>query len=543
LRFLISAIVLCLWQDGTSQTISGRVYDRFNLGPIAGATIVIERQDGSSSQTVVTSSLGEWSAVLTPSAMVHEPTEIPYSFKLGSNYPNPFNPTTWITFQIPRQGVVQLIVFNNIGQTVDRRETSLSPGFYRIRWSARGSAGVYLYQIQFESETLSGKMVQLDRGYGAGLGRFEQGNASESSTLFKQADIPVHLIVNKLAYVPDTLDTHVTDDRYFTTGLQQVHYQAFVADLHNDIVEQMYSNPAYHLADEHSYLHTDLPRLYKGGVDLQVFALWVDPTAYANVAYRKALDYFDLAQKEFSASPDRIETALNFQDIERISHSQKISAVLAVEGGHTIESDMAKLLELYRRGMRIMTITWNNSTSWAVSAQDSRSETVGLSEFGKRVIRTLDSLGVIIDVSHTGKKTVSDILAITHQPIIASHSAAATLRSHYRNLDSGQIRAIAQRGGVIGIVFYPPFLSSTAPVEIETVIKHMDYIVKLVGVDYIALGSDFDGIEKTVVGLNDVRDFPALTKALFEHGYSRSDVEKILGGNFLRVFKQVCHNP
>jgi membrane dipeptidase len=194
----------------------------------------------------------------------------------------------------------------------------------------------------------------------------------------------------------------------------------------------------------------------------------------------------------------------------------------------------------YELGARYMTITWNNSTAWAVSAQDARSSTVGLSSFGREVIRTMDSLGMIIDVSHTGIKTIWDILATSRNPIIASHSGVRALNNHYRNLSDAQIDSIAGRGGVIGIVFYPPFLSSHGGVDIETVIRHIDYIKNRVGVDYVALGSDFDGIESVPIGLEDVSKFPNLTVALLHHGYTIPEVQKILGGNYLRVFRQVC---
>ena len=187
-----------------------------------------------------------------------------------------------------------------------------------------------------------------------------------------------------------------------------------------------------------------------------------------------------------------------------------------------------------------MTITWNNSTSWAVSAKDARSTTVGLSEFGKEVIRTMDSLKMIIDVSHVGTKTVDDILAIAKGPVIASHSGCAALNNHYRNLTDDQIRAIAATGGVIGVVFYPPFLKSSGVVTTETVADHIDHIRNLVGMDYIALGSDFDGIEVTPVGLENVSKFPELTKVLLRRGYTREDMRKILGENFARVMKSVC---
>jgi membrane dipeptidase len=191
-----------------------------------------------------------------------------------------------------------------------------------------------------------------------------------------------------------------------------------------------------------------------------------------------------------------------------------------------------------------MTITWNNSTDWAVSAADSRSTTVGLSDFGRQVIRTMDSLGIMIDVSHTGIKTIQDILEETTNPIIATHSGARSIQNHSRNLYDSQIVDIANSGGVVGIVFYPPFLGSPDnSVDINTVISHIDHIVNLVGIDYVAIGSDFDGIgDNTVNGLEDISKFPALTLALLEHGYTRSEVDKILGGNFKRVFEQVCGN-
>ena len=172
-----------------------------------------------------------------------------------------------------------------------------------------------------------------------------------------------------------------------------------------------------------------------------------------------------------------------------------------------------------------------------------RTTTQGLNTFGRQVIRTLDSLGVIIDVSHTGIKTIQDILQETSNPIIATHSGARAVRNHTRNLYDWQIQDIANSGGVIGIVFYPPFLTSNPPADISDVIQHVDHIVNLVGTDYVAIGSDFDGIgTNVVIGLEDVSKYPDLTLALLEHGYTEQEVAKFLGGNFRRVFEQVCGN-
>jgi len=247
----------------------------------------------------------------------------------------------------------------------------------------------------------------------------------------------------------------------------------------------------------------------------------------------------NILNNEIALNPNTIGQARNVQEALALNDSGKIAAVIGVEGGHAIENSLDNLINLYNEGMRYLTITWNNSTSWAVSAQDSKSETVGLSDFGKSVIRMLDSLGVIIDVSHTGIKTIQDILQITKNPIVATHSGVRAIKNHYRNLYDSQIIDIKNTGGVIGVVFYPPFLT-TGTAYIDNVIQHIDYIKNLVGIDYIAIGSDFDGIESTPVGLEDVSKFPALTLKLLEHGYSQEDVEKILGGNFMRVFEQVC---
>ncbi|HQJ76361.1 MAG TPA: membrane dipeptidase, partial [Bacteroidota bacterium] len=215
--------------------------------------------------------------------------------------------------------------------------------------------------------------------------------------------------------------------------------------------------------------------------------------------------------------------------------------ILCVEGGHVIENNIDKLIDLYNDGARYMTITWNNSLDWAISAADSRSKTQGLSDFGKQVIKTMDSLGMLIDVAHTGIKTIEDIIEVTKNPIIDTHTGAYTLRQHTRNLTDEQLKAIAKTGGVIGVVFYPSFLVSKGKATIDSVVKHIDYIKNLIGIDYVSLGSDFDGIESTPIGLEDVSKFPDLTIALLKKGYSEVEVRKILGLNFLRVFKKVCN--
>ena len=244
---------------------------------------------------------------------------------------------------------------------------------------------------------------------------------------------------------------------------------------------------------------------------------------------------------ECGLAPEDLEQARTASEALAINAQGKIAGVLALEGGHSIENSIDHLIQLYQAGVRYMTITWNNSTDWAISAQDPLSQEMGLSDFGRKAIRTMDSLGIMIDVSHTGIKTIEDILETTRNPIIASHSGARALHDHYRNLYDEQIIAIANTGGLIGVVFYPSFLaSSRTTVNVQTVVDHIEYIANLVGVEHVAVGSDFDGIERTPIGLENASQFPNLTLGLLKRGYSRQEAEQILGGNVLRVFRQVC---
>jgi membrane dipeptidase len=321
--------------------------------------------------------------------------------------------------------------------------------------------------------------------------------------------------------------------------LETVHHHAFVIDLHNDVMEKAILG--YQIGIRHTVEQSDIPRFREGGMDAQMFALWTDwRDTVAHPAYAYTLQMADTFYAQVARSAGEIGQARTYDETMQLHEAGKLAGILAVEGGHAIENNIDKLKTFYALGARYLTITWNNSTSWAVSAQDSRSATVGLSDFGRLVVRTLDSLGMLIDVSHTGIKTIWDILATTKNPIIASHSGARALNNHYRNLTDDQIDSIAARGGVIGIVFYPTFLSASRTATIDTVIRHIDYIRARVGVDYIAIGSDYDGIETVPVGLEDVSKLPNLTAALLRKGYSIEDLHKILGGNFLRVFRQVC---
>lgn len=520
-------------------TLHGTVQDKANGYALESAQVQIKIPQTNQDFHTVTNSSGQWDYTFTVSRIA-ENEHLPTSFSLSQNYPNPFNPATRIPFAIARAGEVAITVYNVLGQELDSKRAFFTPGNYFIDWNSRGGSGVLFYSIEMENERQTRKMLQLDGGGSGGLGAIIQGSAGvETISLSKTDTVSAFVKTSKLGYEPDSSVVILADGSQVDFQLELLHTKAFVVDLHNDVLEKVVDN-GYQLGVRHSYNHSDIPRFFEGGVDAQMFVVWVNPDAYLTISYQKALEFFDAFDNQVSLNSDKIAQARNVDEIFQINAQQKLAGVAVVEGGHAIENDLEKLKELYRRGMRYLTITWNNSTDWAISAQDSRTTTQGLSDFGRQVIRTLDSLGVIIDVSHVGIKTIQDILATTKNPIIASHSGVRALRNHYRNLYDDQIQAIANSGGVIGVVFYPYFLSSGGTTNIATVIKHINYIVKRVGIDHVAIGSDYDGIGSTPIGLEDVSKLPDLTMALLREGYSNADVKKILGENFLRVFRQVC---
>lgn len=316
---------------------------------------------------------------------------------------------------------------------------------------------------------------------------------------------------------------------------KQIHEEAIVVDMHNDLITQ---SKNYDWSKKHKEKHTDIPRMISGGIDVQLFAIWISPRV--KNPYKKSIEYVKLFFQRIEENKDKIGIAKKYDDIVKLNKSGKIAAILCLEGGNIIEGDIKKLEEFYQLGARYLTITWNNSLDWATAAKDKKSKESGLSNKGRKIIQAMDSLGMIIDVSHTGEKTIDDIIEITKNPIIASHSGVYALRSHYRNLTDRQIIAIAKTGGVIGVNFCGPFLVKDKAATIKDVANHIDYIVKLVGTDHVGIGSDFDGILTTPIGLEDISKYPAITKELVNRGYSEKDIKKILGGNFLRVFKAIC---
>jgi membrane dipeptidase len=370
------------------------------------------------------------------------------------------------------------------------------------------------------------------------------------------------------------------------TDYQSLHYQSLVVDTHTDVMLQVLRGAD--ISKRLDYGHVDLVRLKEGGVDVQFFAIWPNPALYGNGGmYNQSIRVIDLLEKVVKKNPDKIALTRSPDDIERVVSSGKIAACIGVEGGTAIENDLSKLQNLYNRGVRYLGLTWNDSPDWASSAKDESSSDFkghrGLSDFGRKVIRWMNQNGMIVDVSHSGEQTFWDAIEESNKPIIASHSCAYNLCPQYRNLKDDQIRAIGKNNGIIFINFYPGYLqagfskqyyamrkSSEAYLDsikivygddhigyrthrnkywlenagdfrpgIEIIVDHMDYIISLIGDDHVGLGSDFDGISIVPSGIEDVSKMPEITRIMVQRGYSPERIRKILGGNFMRVFREV----
>ena len=368
----------------------------------------------------------------------------------------------------------------------------------------------------------------------------------------------------------------------------EIHMDSFVADTHNDILLRAMQGDD--ILSNHPDTQSDLAKLEMGGVDLQVFSVWVSPVEFIESEYFQVADNM-INKLEFLCTrvPDKWRIINTYQDINYNQKRNIMSCMIGIEGGHVIGNDITKVQYFYDRGMKYLGLTWNNSNSIASSAKDefeikSSLRHIGLTEFGRKVIRECNRLGVMIDISHAGEKTFWDVIDLTSEPIIASHSSVYTLCPHYRNLKDDQLVAIGKNGGVVFVNFYPGYIDSTylekadmikmkyelerqilaekydtnstsywyaeskilkhekiriVP-SINDVIKHIKYISDLIGVDHVGLGSDYDGVDIMPAGLEDVTKLPFLTKKLLENGFTIREVRKILGGNFKRVFKEAC---
>ena len=357
---------------------------------------------------------------------------------------------------------------------------------------------------------------------------------------------------------------------------QRIHAEALVIDTHNDVLYQSVMR-GEDIGKRINSGHTDLPRIREGGIDVQVFAVWCNEKYGKGTAFAYANKQIDGLMKVIRDYPQAIALATTSESLQETVSQGKIAAVIGIEGGHMIENRMDYLDSLFNRGARYLTLTWNNSVEWATSATDEsrKSKTLkhkGLNDFGRQVIRRMNELGMMVDLSHVGRQTFFDVIEITNKPVLVSHSNAYALMAHPRNLHDDQIKAVAENGGVICLNFYSGFLDPMHYTKInqlyekhvaakDTVqrstdskfgrlpaaakeqlrpplyllLDHIDYMVQHAGIDHVGIGSDFDGISSSPKGLDDCSDFPTLTAGLLKRGYNEVDIRKILGENVLRV--------
>lgn len=358
-----------------------------------------------------------------------------------------------------------------------------------------------------------------------------------------QANITYAGFENKINNAKQLSEEKISKDSSGSKDYLQIHYDAILVDTHNDFIWQVFDKGAV-FGQRNSFTQSDLSRFKTGGLDVQVFAVWI-PINKLSKSYSFVASQIErLKNIEYENSSD-LGFAKTYDDIIRITNEKKICGLIGIEGGTAIEKNLDNINAFFEMGVRYIGLTWNNSNSISSSARDAveRGKPGGLTDFGIQVVKRMNEVGMLIDVSHLSEEGFWGVIENTTSPIIASHSNCYSINPHYRNLTDEQIKAIASNGGYIGVNFYDKFLDKDGEKNgstIEKVIEHIEYIKNLVGVDYIGIGADFDGGITPAKELYDAGCYPELTKRLVERGYTENEIKKILGGNFLRVFKQVC---
>jgi len=384
------------------------------------------------------------------------------------------------------------------------------------------------------------------------------------------------------AVEPASKDTpRPRDPVKLTDQARQIHREALLIDGHNDLPwmfreKDDLSFRRIDLRRPQKDLHTDIPRLIEGGVGAQFWSAFVPAsTVKKNIAVKQTLEQIDVIHRMVRTYPDVFEMALTADDIVRIRKKGKIASLIGVEGGHSIDNSLGVLRMLYQLGVRYMTLTHADTLDWADSATD-KARHNGLTEFGEQVVREMNRLGMLVDISHVSAATMKHALRVSKAPVIASHSSAFALADHPRNVPDDVLELVKKNGGVIMVNFYSGFITPEGarrsrdifqvmrdmqakyPKEadfrsameqwkkdnpmprgsIHTVVDHIEHIVKTAGIDHVGLGSDYDGITSTPHQLEDVSCYPYITQELLNRGYNKEQILKILGANVLRVLRQ-----
>ena len=361
-----------------------------------------------------------------------------------------------------------------------------------------------------------------------------------------------------------------------------LHRESFVFDGHNNLAMQLRKRPdltvdSVDLTAPQSKLHTDIPRLRQGGVGAEFFATYVSADSVKKgTAVRETLEQIDQIARLVKRHTDSLEWAGSTADLDRIRKADKVSALIAIEGGNAIESSLVVLRTYYQAGARCLALTHDDTTDWADAALD-KAKHKGLAKFGEQVVAEMNRLGMVIDLSHASEETSLDTLTLSKAPVIFSHTGAHKLAPHPRNVSDDVLKAVAKNGGVVMVNFYSGFLTAetvkayekrtkaaadlrksfktdeqfqTALVawlkenplpktSAKDVVDHIDYIGKVAGFDHVGLGSNFDGVVSLPQNLEDVSCFPHLTQEMLNRGYSHEQIQKVLGGNTWRAFREV----
>jgi membrane dipeptidase len=370
-----------------------------------------------------------------------------------------------------------------------------------------------------------------------------------------------------------------------------IHDSAIIVDTHAD-TPQRFLDEGFDIGstDPNDIGHVSLDKARRGNLGAEFFSIWVEPETNQGHYARHTFDLIDSVYEQAARHPDRMTMAFSVADIERAHREHKLAALMGIEGGHSIENDIRLLRDYYRLGVRYMTLSWSNTNEWADSSGDINDAKVqhhdGLTDFGKQVVLEMNRLGMMVDISHVADKTFWDAIATTKAPVIASHSSARALVNAPRNMTDDMLRAVARNGGVVQVNFFNAFddedfrkaeeaqskdvtaarqqfidkskaegktvnyieldrierewMAKIPRPPLKSLIDHIDHIAKVAGVDHVGLGSDFDGVSgATPQGIDSAADLPKITQALLDRGYSVGDIEKVLGGNLLRVFAEV----
>jgi membrane dipeptidase len=283
--------------------------------------------------------------------------------------------------------------------------------------------------------------------------------------------------------------------------------------------------------------HTDIPRLRAGMVGGQFWSVYIPYTPADSGAAKRQLEQIDIALQIIGRYPDALELALDASDVERVFASGRVASLLGIEGGHAIENSLGALRAYHAMGVRYMTLTHNSSLDWADAGSGEHTHG-GLTEFGREVVREMNRLGMLVDLAHTSPETMNDALDVSEAPVIWSHAGANGVREHARNVPDQVLRRLPDNGGVVMVMFYPPFISAREEATLSDVADHVEHVAALAGIDHVGIGSDFDGIDEVPVGLEDVSTFPALFAELSRRGWSEVDLAKLAGENVLRVMRE-----